>query len=66
MLSDSADVIYKCSSYYDPELERAIAYDDPDVGIEWPDIDPIVSDRDRAAPRLADITGEIAFTDPRG
>ena len=36
MTSEVADVTYKCSSYYDPEVERAIAYDDPDVGIEWP------------------------------
>jgi dTDP-4-dehydrorhamnose 3,5-epimerase len=65
VLSESADVIYKCSSYYEPELERAIAYDDPDVGIEWPDVDLIVSDRDRAAPRLAEIADEIRF-DPAG
>ena len=62
VLSDVADVTYKCSSYYDPELERVIAYDDPDIGIEWPDIDPVVSDRDRAAPRLAEISDEISFT----
>jgi dTDP-4-dehydrorhamnose 3,5-epimerase len=61
VLSESADVIYKCSRYYDPELERAIAYDDPDVGIEWPDVDAVVSDRDRAAPRLAEIADEISF-----
>ncbi len=62
VLSELADVTYKCSSYYDPELERVIAYDDPDIGIEWPDIDPVVSDRDRAAPRLAEIADEISFT----
>ena len=61
VLSESADVLYKCSSYYDPEQERAIAYDDPDVGIDWPDLDLTVSDRDRAAPRLAEIADEISF-----
>src|SRR5205809_5440250 len=51
--SDVADVIYKCSSYYDRELEGGIAYDDPSVGIEWPaDVDLTVSDRDARAPRL--------------
>jgi dTDP-4-dehydrorhamnose 3,5-epimerase len=62
VLSESADVVYKCSSYYDPEVERVIAYDDPDVGIDWPaDVEPIVSDRDKAAPRLAEVADEITF-----
>ena len=61
VLSESADVLYKCSSYYDPEQERAIAYDDPDVGIDWPELELTVSDRDRAAPRLAEIADEITF-----
>ena len=61
VLSESADVLYKCSSYYDPAQERAIRYDDPDVGIEWPDLELTVSERDRAAPRLAEIADEISF-----
>jgi dTDP-4-dehydrorhamnose 3,5-epimerase len=61
VLSESADVLYKCSSYYDPEQERAIAYDDPDIGIEWPEVELTVSERDRAAPRLAEIANEISF-----
>lgn len=59
--SDVADVVYKCSSYYDPEIERGIAYDDPDVGIAWPDIELRVSERDRTAPRLSEIEGELPF-----
>ena len=59
--SEVADVTYKCSSYYDPALERGIAFDDPDVGIEWPDLDLTVSERDRTAPRLAEIAGELPF-----
>ncbi len=59
--SDVADVIYKTSSYYDPGLERGFAYDDPEVGIEWPDVELRVSERDRAAPRLRDVAGEIPF-----
>jgi dTDP-4-dehydrorhamnose 3,5-epimerase len=61
VLSDVADVAYKCSAYFDPATEAGIAYDDPDVGIRWPDLDLIVSDRDRTAPRLADIAGELPF-----
>jgi dTDP-4-dehydrorhamnose 3,5-epimerase len=62
--SESADVLYKCSTYYDPEAERAIAYDDPDVGIDWPAIDVTVSERDRAAPQLAEIADELWFEEP--
>jgi dTDP-4-dehydrorhamnose 3,5-epimerase len=53
--SEEADVIYKCSSYYDRALERGFAYDDPGVGIEWPALEPVVSERDRSAPRLAEL-----------
>ena len=48
--SEVADVVYRCSSYYDPELERSIRYDDPEVGIEWPDLELTVSARDAARP----------------
>jgi dTDP-4-dehydrorhamnose 3,5-epimerase len=62
VLSDEADVAYKCSSYYDPETEAGIAYDDPDVGIVWPaDVEPIVSERDRNAPRLAELADTLPF-----
>ena len=59
VVSESADVLYKCSNYYDPDSERTLAYDDPDVGIEWPNLDLIVSERDRNAPRLKDLEAEI-------
>jgi dTDP-4-dehydrorhamnose 3,5-epimerase len=54
VLSESADVLYRVSSYYDAELESGIAWDDPEIGIHWPIPDPMLSDRDRSAPRLAD------------
>jgi dTDP-4-dehydrorhamnose 3,5-epimerase len=60
--SDVADVLYKCSAYYDPSLERAIAYDDPDLAIEWPPIDLTSSERDSRAPRLRDVEAELPFT----
>ena len=58
VLSDEADVAYRLSSYYDPATEAGFSWDDPDVGIEWPVADPQVSERDRSAPRLAEIAGE--------
>ncbi len=60
--SDSADVMYKCSAYYDESIERGIAYDDPDVGIDWPKIELIPSERDANAPRLRDIQDTLPFT----
>lgn len=63
VLSDVADVLYKQSRYYDAQVERGIAWDDPDVGIVWPlpVAELIVSPRDAAAPRLRDIADELAF-----
>jgi dTDP-4-dehydrorhamnose 3,5-epimerase len=60
--SDVADVIYKVSAYYDPSAEAGIAYDDPDVGVEWPDLELKVSERDAAAPRLAELGDSLPFT----
>lgn len=57
VLSDFAEFVYKCTAYYAPQHERSIIFDDPDIGIDWP-IDvggrPRLSDKDAAAPRLAD------------
>jgi dTDP-4-dehydrorhamnose 3,5-epimerase len=55
VLSDEADVLYRLSSYYDPELESGVAWDDPDLGVEWPITDPTLSERDRTAPKLAEL-----------
>jgi len=60
LLSDEADVIYRLSDYYEPELELGVAWDDPELGIEWPITDPILSDRDRNAPRLAEVAERLA------
>ncbi|MFN2373343.1 MAG: dTDP-4-dehydrorhamnose 3,5-epimerase [Cyclonatronaceae bacterium] len=56
VLSDEADFYYKCSDYYNPDGERGIAWNDPDIGIEWPVSDPpVLSERDRRLPRLKEI-----------
>ena len=59
--SDFADVIYKCSAYYDESIERGIKYDDPDVGIEWPDIELVPSERDARAPLLGEVADRLPF-----
>ena len=57
VLSDVADFVYKCTDYYDPVSERAIRWDDPAIGVDWPlepGTMPILSARDAAAGGLAD------------
>jgi dTDP-4-dehydrorhamnose 3,5-epimerase len=63
VLSDVADVIYKQTAYYDPELERGIAWNDPDVAISWPlaEHELTVSERDAAAPLLRELKDELPF-----
>jgi dTDP-4-dehydrorhamnose 3,5-epimerase len=61
VLSGVADVAYKLSSVYDPATEAGIAWDDPDVGVEWPISDPVLSERDRNGPRLAEIAAELPW-----
>ena len=66
--SPLADVLYMQSGYYDPELDRAIAFDDPDIAIDWP-LPPerlTVSRRDATAPRLAEIAQTLPFRLPAG
>lgn len=54
VLSDVADVLYKVSNPYDAPTESEIAWDDPDLAIDWPVDGPIVSARDTGSTRLAD------------
>lgn len=61
VLSDEADVAYQVSSYYDPATEAGIAWDDPEVGVDWEVADPLLSERDRRAPTLADIAQSLPF-----
>jgi dTDP-4-dehydrorhamnose 3,5-epimerase len=61
VLSDVADVAYKLSSLYDPETEAGIAWDDPDVGVEWPISEPLLSERDKTAPRLSEIADRLPW-----
>ena len=65
VLSEVADVIYLCSDYYDPERESGFRFDDPEVGIRWPDIDFVVSDRDRGAPLLGELREQLERSAPR-
>ena len=53
--SSVAQVEYKCTDIYDAQTEVGIAWDDPAIGITWPVKSPVMSDRDKQHPRLADV-----------
>jgi len=55
VLSESADFFYKCDEYYCPDAEVVIRWDDSDLAIDWGVKEPIISARDAAGRRLADI-----------
>ncbi len=52
VLSDFAEIIYKCSQAYAPEFERGLQWNDPAVGIDWPVATPLLSERDQHHPPL--------------
>ena len=51
-LSDEADFLYKCTDLYAPGDEYGIAWNDPDIAIEWPQLDYLLSDKDIGNPKL--------------
>jgi dTDP-4-dehydrorhamnose 3,5-epimerase len=57
VLSDSADFLYKTTDYYAPQAEGSVRWDDPSIGIAWPDAGskPILSAKDQAAPTLREV-----------
>ena len=53
-LTDNVEIQYKADEYYSPAHDRSIAYNDPDIGIDWGVLNPILSEKDSAAPLLKD------------
>lgn len=58
VLSDEVDFVYKCSDLYTPGDEYAIRWNDPDIGIQWSFEDVLVSEKDRQAPLLKDVSAD--------
>jgi dTDP-4-dehydrorhamnose 3,5-epimerase len=60
-LEPDTEVAYKASDYYDPALERGVAWDDPDLALPWPVAADraVLSDKDRRQPRLRDVAGRL-------
>ncbi len=55
VLSEVVDFVYKCSDYYHPESEKGVAWDDPELQIDWPAMDFMISGKDRVNPLLNDV-----------
>lgn len=58
-LSDNVDFLYKCSEYYSPQDERGIIWNDPDLGIDWPVKEPLLSPKDTVYPQLKDTSDDF-------
>jgi len=58
VLSETAIVTYKCSDLYHPGSEGGLLWNDPDLGIDWPVEDPLISDKDRRNAYLKDLQAE--------
>jgi dTDP-4-dehydrorhamnose 3,5-epimerase len=59
VLSDFAEVAYKCTDFYDRADEIGFRWNDPAVGIRWPVRDPLLSDKDAALPTLEELRGRL-------
>lgn len=60
VLSEEADVVYKCTDFYAPNDEYGIIWNDPAIGIDWPEISPVLLDKDSKYKGLKDIP-EVNF-----
>ena len=58
-LSEYAHLQYQCTDFYDPAGELGIIWNDPEIGIEWPLADPILSKKDSALPLFKEVTGRL-------
>ncbi len=59
VLSETAGMVYKCTDFYNPQGERGIIWNDPDIGIAWPITAPLLSAKDAGYKRLADMMGDL-------
>lgn len=60
VMSEVAELEYQCSDFYDPTSERGVMWNDPDLAINWPVTNPVISDRDRQHPRLRDLANRVS------
>ncbi len=61
VLSDTAEVLYKCTDEYSPAEDRGIIWNDPDINIDWPLKDPVLSGKDKVNPRIMNADNDFTF-----
>jgi dTDP-4-dehydrorhamnose 3,5-epimerase len=61
VLSEVAEVEYKVDNFYSPEHERGIIWNDPEIGIEWPIDNPILSEKDAKLPTLKEFLKNLSL-----
>lgn len=61
VLEDDTELLYKATSEYSPEHDRGIIWNDPDIGIEWPDFNPALSEKDAKHPLLKDAENKFRY-----
>jgi dTDP-4-dehydrorhamnose 3,5-epimerase len=64
-LTDDTEVQYKCSDAYAPECDGAVRWDDPEIGIDWGVVAPVLSDKDARAPLLKDAPRPFLWEDDK-
>ncbi|MFV0348133.1 MAG: dTDP-4-dehydrorhamnose 3,5-epimerase [Halodesulfovibrio sp.] len=60
-LEQGTEFQYKVDAYYDPKMEGGIAWDDPDLAIKWPDLPPVLSEKDKHLPTLREFNTPFVF-----
>ncbi|UCE23939.1 MAG: dTDP-4-dehydrorhamnose 3,5-epimerase [Candidatus Zixiibacteriota bacterium] len=60
-MADDTEICYKVDEYYAPEFDRAFRWNDPQIKIDWPLSDPILSERDRQAPDLSGVENNFVY-----
>jgi dTDP-4-dehydrorhamnose 3,5-epimerase len=61
-LSDTAEVLYKCTEEYAPAADRGIIWNDPDISVAWGMAEPLLSDKDTRHPSLRDAENNFRYS----
>lgn len=60
-LTEDCEVVYKVTAEYDPELDSGFQWDDPEIGVDWPVDDPVLSEKDEMAPPFAECDANFSY-----